>query len=134
MPEDVSGPVAVINIEPIGRINAYVSAFNIANAVLYTTPSDKDFYLTNATIAVIKDVNSTSTNSYMQVVINGVNQIILSIPGITLTAQSNTLSQSFRYPLKLDRGTQVIVTGTTTTANIRTNATLQGYTEEVTAN
>ena len=132
LPDEVSGPVATIELKPVCRISRSAVATNAANVTIYTTPTDKDFYLTAAQLSVIKDATATSAGSYIQATIDGVAQILIIITGLTLTAQSDAVSQSWPFALKIDRGTPIIVTGTTTTANVKSYGTIQGYTEEVT--
>jgi hypothetical protein len=107
------------------------TATNATSATIYTTPTDRDFYLTGASIAVIKDVTSTSTESSIKVTIDGSTQRLLSISGITLTAQSSANSINFQNPIKIDRNTTIIVTNTANTANINAWGNIVGYVDDV---
>lgn len=118
-------PVAVL--DPICRISRNASATNATSATVYAVPSDKDFYITAISLSLIKDATSTSTASTITATIDGVAQVIVAIAGLTLTAQSNTVTQQFVRPLKIDKGTNIIVTNTTATANVTANACMQGY-------
>lgn len=100
------------------------------SATVYTVPSDKDFYLVTATLAVIKDATATSTASALTVTIEGTASTILRIPGITLTAQSEAITASFPIPIKVDRGTNITISNTTNVANILEFGTIIGYTLE----
>lgn len=119
----------VIPIVPRINIIKRASALNATSATVYTTPTDKDFYLTNACLSVIKDVTSTSTSSTITAVVDGTTVNILEIASITLTVQENTVSQKWDG-LKLDRGSNINVTNSTNVANIRASACIQGYTVE----
>jgi len=103
------------------------SASNATGVTIYTTPTGQDFYLVSCQLGVIKDVTSTSTNTNIQVFIDGVSISLLRIPGITLTPQSEVISLAFPYPIKIDRGTAISTNSSSNVANITYVATIQGY-------
>jgi len=129
--DDVTGPVAVVPISRYCNIVRRGIATGTSTTI-YSTPSDKDFYIVAAELAVIKDSSSTSTVSTITVVIDGVSQPLLSIPSITLTAQNAQVTQSFRNPVKVDRGTNITVTNGTNVAVINAHGCIAGYTVETT--
>jgi hypothetical protein len=92
-----------------------------------TTPTTQDFYLVGCQLSVIKDVTSPSTLSTISATIGGASQHILSIAGITLTAQSSVISIAFPIPLKIDRNTNITVTNTSATATINTIGNIYAY-------
>jgi hypothetical protein len=96
---------------------------------IYTTPTDKDFYLVGATLSLIKDATATSTLSALKVYINGVQTTLMQIPGLTLTAQSQSMAFSFPE-IKIDRNTAITITNTTNISNIYLSGTIIGYTIE----
>jgi hypothetical protein len=107
-----------------------VRTLNVTGATtgtIYTTPADKDFYLCNANLSVIKDATSTSDNEALNVVIDGVAVALLRIASQTLTAQSEILSVNFNPPVKIDRSQNLTVTNSTDVANISTKATIIGF-------
>jgi hypothetical protein len=120
---------AECNPKLLRRINILrgVTATNSTSATIYTTPTDKDFYLTSALLSTIKDVTSTSTLERLRVVIDGVTQDILLISSLSLTAQDRTITLSLNNSIKIDRGTTITVTNSTNVANITTTALIQGY-------
>ncbi len=122
----------VINISPRCNICKGASAINATSAGIYTTPSDKDFYLASALLSVIKDVTSTSTLTSILAFIDGVQQSILRIGGISLTPQSDVVALSFNIPIKIDRNTAITVSNSTNVANVTAQATIQGFTVETT--
>lgn len=132
MSEEIEGPVAVIPIHPSAKIVRQNSGANNASLTIYTTPADKDFYLTAATLSYIKDATSTAASVALQVTIDGVALNVLFLPGITLTASYDNMALSFDVPIKLDRNTSIVCTASSAVANIRTAATIVGYLEEVT--
>jgi hypothetical protein len=106
------------------------SATNATSATIYTTPTDKDFYLVSAQMSVIKDVTATSTNSFVNAVIDGLTSTMMRIRGLTLTPQSETISISLNPPLKIDRGTNITIGNTTNVANVSASGSIVGYTTE----
>jgi len=124
MSDEIDGPVAVIPIVPVVRI-----CRQLAGGGTFTTPSDRDFYLTNAQISIAKVAADSGALASLTVVIDGVTISILRINGVTLTADAQNVLQSWNFPIKLDRGTNITLSlsGAYTTAN----ALLQGFIEEV---
>lgn len=134
-PERLAGSVVpVMNINPkdyrICNIAKTTSAVNATSATIYTTPADKDFYLVGFSIGLIKDATATSINSGISAYIDGLNTALIGIASLTLTAQSETLSQTLAYPIKVDRNTIIAVTNTTNVGNISARGSIIGYTVE----
>lgn len=102
-----------------------------ASTTIYTTPTGKDFYLVGFMHNWIKDVAATAANSYINVTIEGVTQKISYLAGITLTVQNIGTALTFPVPIKIDRGTTIVVVNSTNGAVISTAAIIYGYTEEV---
>lgn len=100
---------------------------NATAVTILTTPTDKDFYLVAASIALIKDATSTSVNTDLRMTIEGVERRILSIPSLTLTAQSLSNNINLPFPVKIDRNTQINIVNSTNVANIKSVATIVGY-------
>lgn len=95
---------------------------------IFTTPADKDFYLTYAMLSTIKDTASTATTSGINITVQGNTVSIISIAGITLTAQDQIAVATFSPPIKIDRNT---VIGTTANAGVnRSDGSIAGYTVE----
>lgn len=105
----------------------HVTVANDSSEVIMTTDSVKDTYISSVTLGVIKDATSTSTLSAITCVINGATKTLVSIPGITLTVQSEVISASFSPPIKVDRSSAITLTSTTATANIRNAGTVSGF-------
>lgn len=127
---DYNVPVLLINDDVYYSQESFcehTTAVNDASEVIMTTNSIKDTYLTSVTLGVIKDVTSDSTLSAITAVINGVTKTLISIPGITLTVQSEVVSASFSVPLKIDRSTAITLTATTATGNIKNSASVAGF-------
>lgn len=132
LPSTMNILTPVIPITRYCNIVRRQEAINVLTATIYTTPTDKDFYLTAATLSFIKDATSTSLSSTIRVVIEGITWQILSLAQLTLTAQSGNQSISFPFPIKIDRGTNITVQNNTNVANVATYGTIMGYTVETT--
>jgi hypothetical protein len=109
---------------------------NSTSTTMYTTPTDRDFYLTSATISMIKDVTSTSTQSAINLTPFYENSVrsMLPIQGITLTPQSGQLTLSLPHPMKLARNTTIALVNGTNVGNIISGACITGFIVENTTN
>ena len=109
------------------------STASSSTASIFTTPSDKDFYLTGATFSLQKDATSDNTSAFLRVTIDGsTTRNIIQMDTLTTTAVSKDMAVSFPFPIKLDRSTNVIIGATYTVGSLVRNATIFGYTVEVT--
>lgn len=101
-----------------------------ASATLYTTPTDKDFYLTGIALSYTKNVTCDTATGALNVTvyIDGALQTLFSLAKLTLTAEEKTGSITFPIPVKLDRNTPITY-GTTWTAGAMIQAiSIVGYT------
>jgi hypothetical protein len=132
--------VPVMEVNPrllkIVKICRQVTATNPASAtVIYTTPSNQDFYLCGTQMSAMKNVTSdlgTGPFCSLNASIDGVNRSIISFTGITLTAQERETSIDFNIPIKIDRGTTIVLVASTAPAAgtyIRTGS-IWGYIDE----
>lgn len=120
--------VPVFDVRPPATLCRSQTASNTGAAqTIYTTPTDQDFFLTSASLSLIKDATATSTGTNIRVTIEGVARIILAITSITLTAQQAQMQQSFPFPIKVDRGTNITIEHSAGTANVLGVATIQGF-------
>lgn len=122
-------PVMEVNPKLLRVVNVHQrnTATNATSATIYTTPADRDFYLTGLTISMIKDATATSTSSFISVYINGLQNQIAHIVSLTLTPQYAAYSKDFTVPIKLDRNTAIVIGNATNVANITSSGTIQGY-------
>lgn len=132
---DVEGLYAVVPVTPVCRIVRSVSSQSTGNMSAYTTPTDKDFYLTAIQASFAKDATCdvASGPGRVSVVIDGATQYILEFALLTLTAQSDAVVIVFPYPVKIDRTSSIAWTNTFTAGAMARTLTLVGYTEEATA-
>lgn len=114
-------------IQPVISLHPKI---NIVRVNAYTTPTDKDFYLTNITLTGTHAAADTGTIVIMRAFVDGVQQTLLRLPGISLVAQEPmVISENYQTsPIKIDRGTAIDIsaTGTWTT----TGGTIKGFTME----
>lgn len=125
-------PVIVTNPRLI-RNNAILKAASLSNATtanVYTTPSDQDFYVCSASLAMIKDASATSTAISLSVTINSATVNLLAVPSITLTAHTEAIAVSFPYPIKIDRGSNIQIVSSTNVANILARGQITGFVVE----
>jgi len=94
---------------------------------LYTTPADKDFYLTFANLSLTKDAVSDNTQVYIQITQNGATILVAFIPTQTTTAGSWQIHCPFPYPIKVDRNTNILLAGTFTAGTFRRTGTIGGF-------
>lgn len=124
----------VIDVNPFRNescdIVASNSAINSTSQTIYTTPTDKDFYICGAVISVIKDVTSTSIYSRIAGTIAGATVLLLSIPGLTLTIQQDSVSINFSFPIKIDAGTNILIENSTNVGNVSSRGIIYGFTSD----
>jgi len=132
--DEVAGPVATIAITPVTRIIKASGSSTTGTMTIFTTPTDKDFYITGLYLSMIKDVtNDMATgNVAIALTIDGVTVNPIGIGVLTLTAQSESVAFPFTTPIKVDRGTAITIGATYTAGSMRRFGSVHGYTEEVT--
>lgn len=135
--QNIPNPIPVVETNPkllrVCDVIRNSTATNATTAGIYTTPTTKDFYLVGVSLSVIKDVTSTSVVSDVRATVAGISSTssrILSISGISLTPQTDSVAISFPFPIKVDRGTIISVNNSTNVGNIRSDGCIWGYTVE----
>lgn len=115
----------------IGPRHTRISRFNFSSTTgtgtLYTTPTDKDFYITYVSLTVTQDATCDGVVGTVQLVQDGVTRGLIAIPHQALTAGTYTLSLSFPYPIKVDRNTAITAVTTFTAGTCSRYATLGGF-------
>ena len=127
--------VPVINVNPkharISRGFALLTSLSDAtSATIYTCDTIKETYLTAASLQVAKDVNAPATTIELKVTDAETesSQAILKVFGLTLTALNDHAELNFDPPIKLKKGTNILITSDNAGATIKAKATLIGYT------
>jgi hypothetical protein len=123
-------PVMEVNPKLLRRANIVrqTTITNGTTATIYGTPTDKDFFLTTATLTFIKDVTATTTLISLRATVDGVVQHILTIPSLTLTVHSGEVAISLPSAVKIDKGTNIIIASATNVGNISISGNITGYT------
>lgn len=125
-------PTMEVNPKLLRNTNITISVIAVATGaqVVYTTPLDKDFYLTNAEVSMIKDV--TCDQATGSLVLNctqdGATKNLVRIPIIALTAQNFAQSINLNCPMKIDRGTNLNYTASYTAGVMARVAGIKGFT------
>jgi len=124
--------VPTIDINPKYSVFAYSASVTAAgSSTLFTSSTERDTYITGLTFSIIKDsANDSATGSTgIYTTINGNTAVYIArIAILTLTAQNETISIQFTYPLKIDRGAIVAIALVTIGAGAFTRcATVQGF-------
>lgn len=134
--DEVSGPVATIEIKPVCRLVKRVNATTSGTTnTIFTTAADKDTYITAVYLALLKESTCDAADSScsINVTIDGVSTTILSLPIASLIGQEGNASVILETPIKADRNTTVTLTQSTyTTGRFFRHAIIYGYTEETT--
>jgi len=124
----------VKEIQP--KINIVRSATRSATGAtnLYTTPSDKDFYLQSVFLQWFKDVASDCTSAFLDISIEGIvtGRTLINFVAPTLTLYNDSAVITFPIPIKIDRNTNIRMSQTHTIGVSQISGSLTGYTQETT--
>ena len=96
-------------------------------ATIYTTPTDRDFYLTSVQLATTKDVVCDNVLAYVSVTVDAKVDNIISLLSNTITLSQDHAEMSFPYPLKIDRGIAMTIVGTFTAGAMIKRAQITGF-------
>lgn len=100
---------------------------------MFTTATGKETYITSATLSIIKDAacDAATGEITLYCAIDGTTIRLLTLPCLTLTAQSATVSMAFPRPIKVDEGAALGLASVTFTAgNLVRSAGVTGFTIE----
>jgi len=100
---------------------------------LLTTPTDRDFFMTGATLGMQSDATADNTFCVLTATPfdSNASSNILLLPKITLTAFSGATQTSFVPPLKLARGSVISMSHTFTVGASNISGTVTGYNKEI---
>ncbi len=125
----------VIQVESRLNIVKSINKTTSGGTTIYTTPLDKDFYLTGIHLSYVKDAACDLATGaiFVSVTIDGVLTSILQLATLITTAQAESEYLNFDKPLKLDRGTTITLGNNTFAAGACPRAgSIFGYTQETT--
>lgn len=117
---------AIIPVLPVNKKYITIGKHKNSDGTVYTTPANKDFYLTNIMVSVSATGGGTA---YCSVVgtINGEAQTIAYINCINTVEHGTSASYNLINPIKLDRNTNIVLDISDAGA-----AHILGYTEDIT--
>ena len=116
----------------------FVNEINIINrtttasaATVFTTPSDRDFFLTGVTLANVSDATADNTTIALNITLeSGVVVSIILLRKLTTTAFDKVVTNDFTIPIKLLRGSPItFINAFTVGASVSSVITI-GYTTD----
>ncbi len=120
--------VPVVDINPKITTIARANSSTDTNAItLYTTPTDKDFFLTYCVLSLTKTAASDNVLSYIRIQQDGANRVINVIVTQTTTAGSHQSTISFPYPIRCDRNTAIEMLGSMGAGAMTKYGTIGGF-------
>lgn len=104
-------PVLIANPERIVNVIKNYNKANTGASTMYTTPTDKDFYLTDVWLSGSADVLYDGTSARITAIAEGAVAVdVLSHKNQTLTIFQNVFhNRPFNPPVKLERGSVIAV-------------------------
>jgi len=124
-------PTISVEKKYVDIVRTRTTAGSETGYALYTTPTDKFFYLTNAQLSISKDAacDAATGACFIYGFVSGAIRNLIQVSTITLTAMQDTVSVTFSPPVKLDRNTAITATwaGTHTAGIFVKSAVIIGY-------
>jgi len=123
-------PVMEVNPKILRIINTVkeIGSSATGNTTIYTTPADRDFFLTSVYLTHTEDATSDGTGVYIQIVLpDGVTTRVLRFLKTTLTAFNNAMSLPFPRPILLKRNSTIIFVKAFTVGTTNTSGGITGY-------
>lgn len=125
-------PVLVVNEDPEKFIVRRGIATDTTSVTIFTTPTDRDFFIMSAAVSTAHSVLSVSTFTAVQFVPrNGLATNALEIRTEPLTALQEHNSISFPEPILLNRGSAIVIVNSSGTPSIDSVGTIMGFTRDV---
>lgn len=122
--------IPVVVVERYANIVREAEGAGTGTVTAYTTPADKDFFLTGFNMNYSTDAACDTTSLSVQVFIEGVSRLLIRRKKITLTAASETVVREFSKPIKIDRNTAITLVCSFAAGNCPRSLTICGYTVE----
>lgn len=127
---DILQPVIIVG--NVVNVLPRVAVTTSGSATIFTTPVDKDFYLTGWNMTQTQDVVSDSTSLDLRCILHGESaRVIDEIEFQTLTAQSVQSHEELHTPILIDRATAITINNDFTVGTARKTANIRGFTVEV---
>lgn len=101
------------------------------SATIYTTPAERDFYLTSFAFSYKKDATSPAVLMGLSIVnVDGV-RVGWNISDNSVTATRDKMQMNFSIPIKVARNSTITLTSSSATAVIVMDGTITGFVDEV---
>lgn len=97
---------------------------------LYSVPSSDDFYLSSIELSYFKNAAcdmSTGNSIAVLALIEGNSRRLINVATVTATSAGGNIVMNYSPPLKIDKGTNITITGTFTAGECIRGACLTGY-------
>jgi hypothetical protein len=130
----------VPTIQPIFDVNRNITKImrsatspTTGSTTIYSTPTDKDFYLTGIHLGYTADASADNTSVNMTAFIeDGTSAYtILRLPKTTLTATTENITFTPLYPLKINRGTVIQIQSTFTVGSCTRTGSICGFVDGI---
>ncbi len=123
-------PVYNVNPPRIVNVVAEASGATTTAFTIFTTPTNRDFFLTHIGTSVSKDVSCDLTLITIQGTIGGQVVRFISDRFQTLTAETFNHSENLIQPIKLDRGSTIVFAGAFGVGTCVKDGVIYGYTTD----
>lgn len=126
-------PVMEVNPKLLRRTNLVknITKASSGSQTIFTSDATKETYITNLVLSVIKDATNDAVSQACSITVvqDGATLTPLSMSLLTLTAQDDSITLSFKNPIKIDKNTVVGLTSVSYTAGTMfRSANVIGYT------
>ena len=129
-PKEASNNIALVyNVNPkYTDVLRSTSKSTTGSGAIYTTPSDKDFYITYLQLSYRCDNTCDTTEISISGSMSGITRTIARfIRTGAGTADKDTLVINFPFPLKMDKNVAINHTSTFAAGNITFTSTIGGF-------
>jgi hypothetical protein len=126
--------IPVLIVEPQINIVRSSATVNVLSVTLFTTPTDKDFFLTSINLSAKFKTGGASTVVRFVATIDGVLNTFIRLVNIAGEGTTTQMSIPFQKPIKVDRGSVISAACDVAEVNTAYSGGFTGYTVETTKN
>ncbi len=128
-PNDSLSPVNIVySMNPFAaQIVKNGTSSTTSDVTLYQTPNNKDFFLTHVSLSVTKDAACDCVGVRLYIYSGGAQVYVIYLRLLTGVATNDNFSLSFPFPIKVDRGTAVYMSGSITAGTIAKTGFISGF-------
>jgi len=125
-------PVLISNPERIVNVTRAIFKVTSGASTIFTTPTDRDFFLTYATLNVMADATADSTEYGMDIELaSGLGENVIEMNKLSLTAFQNSEGITFNPPVKLSRGSPIRIVQSFSVGASVIGGYIGGYTVDI---